>query len=179
MPAFRGASGGVGSFATSLLASLGYEVIAVTGKEYAYDYLKKCGAQQIISPTKLDLGKKPLEKARYGGVIDNVGGELLMQLIPHVNLWGNIASVGLAGGSHIKTTVMPFILRGVSLLGVSSNNCDYSLRVKLWQKLASTYKPSHLSQMIEQEITLEELPASFQRLIDRKVVGRILVKINP
>src|SRR5690349_4679870 len=116
-----GATGGVGSIAIDMLAARGYEVIAVTGKRESAGYLESLGSSKVLLRQELALGSRPLEAARFGGAIDNVGGELLAGLTRHVDFWGNIASIGLAGGAEFKATVMPFILRGVNLLGINSS----------------------------------------------------------
>lgn len=171
-----GASGGVGSFAITMLAKLGFEVIAVSGKAEAADYLKSLGAHQLVRPDELELGERPLESARFGGAIDNVGGKLLEGILRHTNLWGNVASVGLAADFRFQNTVMPFILRGVSLLGISSANCPRPLRLKIWESLATTLKPD-LEKIVQETIPLEKLDDIFQRMIDRQIRGRVLVKI--
>lgn len=174
-----GASGGVGSLATLLLSSRGYEVVAVSGKTEHHAWLKKLGATSTTTPEGLELGSRPLESGRYGGVIDNVGGELLAKLIAHTHLWGQVASIGLASSAELHTTVMPFILRGVSLLGVSSNNCPWTMREKLWRLLAREWRMENLDQFVQQEVTLEQIVPAAQQMIDRKTHGRILVKISP
>ena len=122
-----GASGGVGSIAVDLMAKLGYEVVAVSGKPEADAHLKSLGASRILRRQEIDLGKRPLETAQWGGAIDNLGGEILTWLTRTVDNWGNIVSIGLAASHKLETTVMPFILRGVSLLGVNSS-CDAARR---------------------------------------------------
>lgn len=172
-----GASGGVGSFAIQVLSQIGYEVIAVSGKANSHQYLKELGASQVTTPEQLELGKRPLEAAKFGGVIDNVGGELLANAIAHTQLWGNVASIGMAASAELHTTVMPFILRGVSILGASSNNCPRDMRVKIWNRLGAEWKPCHLGKVLAKTITLNDLPQAFQDLIDRKVTGRMVVVI--
>src|SRR6185436_13234672 len=113
----------------------GYEVIAVSGKKPAADYLKSLGAGKVLSRDELALGSRPLEAARYAGVIDSVGGELLAGLTRHMDFWGNIASIGLAGGAELNTTVMPFILRGVNLLGINSSATPRAERLEVWQRI--------------------------------------------
>jgi len=170
-----GATGGVGSLAICMLHSLGYEVVAVTGKSGKKDFLRSLGANKVVSAEELGLGTKPLESAKWGGAIDNVGGEILSGLIPCVHLWGNIACVGNTGGAVFKTTVMPMILRGVSLLGISSNNCPMSLRQKLWQRLATDLKPSNLKQIVTKEIALESIKSECEEMLSRRTYGRIIV----
>ncbi|MEE2742991.1 MAG: YhdH/YhfP family quinone oxidoreductase [Bdellovibrionota bacterium] len=172
-----GASGGVGSFGVMMMSKLGYEVHAISNKKESHDYLKSLGAHKVLSLEELDLGARPLEKGRYGGAIDNLGGDCLGRLIPHVNLWGNVASVGLAMGHTLNATVMPFILRGVSLLGISSANCPMELRLKLWDRVSKELKSDNLSDIVFKEIPLSDIEKSCEELLERKVSGRILVKI--
>jgi NADPH2:quinone reductase len=173
-----GASGGVGSFAITMLDKLGYQSIAVTGREEHYDYLKRLGADEVMSVADLALGNQPLEKARFGGAIDNVGGELLSQLIPHINLWGNVASIGMAGGPNISGTVFPYILRGVSLLGASSTNCPMPRRLKIWQWIADELLSDKLDEIVSEDIRLAEVSDYFQRLLKRQHRGRIIVNCS-
>ncbi|NVJ61382.1 MAG: YhdH/YhfP family quinone oxidoreductase [Gammaproteobacteria bacterium] len=170
-----GASGGVGSVAVNILASQGYEVIAVSGRPEYHDFLKQLGASQICSVDDLALGTKPLEKGRFGGVIDNVGGNLLAQLLAHVDLWGNVASIGLASSHELSTTVFPYILRGVSVLGVSSTNCPMSLRKDIWKRLGADLKPNALSEIITDEIPLNEVSPVFDQILERKRYGRVVI----
>ena len=170
-----GASGGVGSFAITMLATLGYESIAVTGRAEHHDYLSGLGATEVMSVDDLALGTQALEKARFGGVIDNVGGDLLSQLIPHVNLWGNVASIGMAGGPKLSGTVFPYILRGVSLLGASSTNCPMPRRLKVWQWIADSLLSDKLDEIVSEDIKLVEVSEYFYRLLKRQNRGRIIV----
>jgi acrylyl-CoA reductase (NADPH) len=174
-----GATGGVGSIAIDMLAGRGYEVIAVTGKAESVDYLKSLGASQVILRRDLQLGSRPLEAARYAGVIDNVGGEVLAGLVRQVDFWGNIASIGLAGGAVLETTVLPFILRGVNLLGINSSATRRAERLAVWGRIAGDCAPRHLDRVVTQTIAFDELPTAFQAYIDGKVTGRTVVKIRP
>lgn len=173
-----GASGGVGSLAVAMLAKLGFEVIAVSGKPELKSHLIELGASQVLAPEALELGQKPLEKVRFGGAIDNVGGTLLEGLIRHINLWGNIASVGLAGGPAFQGTVMPFILRGVSILGISSTNCPLPLRKVIWQNLASTWRPQSLDSFVHRELTLNDVSKAAEEMINRQSRGRTLIRLR-
>lgn len=173
-----GATGGVGSLAIDMLAGLGYEVVALTGKNDSHDYLRALGAAEILDRKTLDTGKRPLEKARWAGAVDNVGGDILAWLTRTTQPWGNITSVGLAGGAELNTTVMPFILRGVALLGVTSSGCPTALRHTLWQRLAGDLKPRHLDSVLSREVGLEALPAVFDAMLAGKTAGRTLVKIG-
>jgi acrylyl-CoA reductase (NADPH) len=173
-----GATGGVGSIAIDMLAGRGYEVIAVTGKIEAVEYLESLGASKVLTREKLGLGTRPLEAARFAGAIDNVGGEMLAGLTRHMDFWGNIASVGLAGGAELKTTVMPFILRGVNLLGINSSATPRAERLVVWQRIASDLKPRLLERIARRTIPFEELPLVFQPYIEGRVIGRTVVKIS-
>jgi NADPH2:quinone reductase len=138
-----GASGGVGSIAVNMLAGRGYEVVAVSGKADAEPYLRELGAARVLNRAEIDTGSRPLEKTQWAGAIDNVGGELLTWLTRTVDFWGNIASIGLAASHKLETTVMPFILRGVSLLGINSSAMPRDVRTHIWQRLATDLKPRH------------------------------------
>jgi NADPH2:quinone reductase len=175
--AVTGATGGVGSIAIDLLAGRGYEVVAVTGKAGSADYLKSLGAHRVLLRKDIDLGKRPLETAAFGGAIDNVGGEILTWLTRTVDYWGNIASIGLAGGAKLETTVMPFILRGVNLLGINSSATLRDLRLTVWERIASDLRPRHLDRIVTRTIAFDELPAAFQPLLDGRVTGRTVVRI--
>ncbi|MBU3672679.1 MAG: oxidoreductase [Sinobacteraceae bacterium] len=173
-----GATGGVGSVAIDMLAGRGYEVIAVTGKAESTDYLKSLGAAQVLLRADIDYGKRPLEAARFAGAIDNVGGETLTWLTRTVDNWGNIASIGLAGGAELKTTVMPFILRGVNLLGINSSATLRDLRLVVWQRIATDLKPRHLDAIATRTIGFDELPGAFAAYLQGTVTGRTVVKIG-
>ena len=173
-----GASGGVGMFAVSMLASSGFSVLAVTGKPEQADRLKALGANEVLPPDELGLGQRPLESVKFGGAVDNVGGEMLEGLIRHTNLWGNIACVGLAGGSDYSSSVMPMILRGVSLLGISSTNCERDLRDETWQRLGGELKPNDLESIVTETIGLDELLSASEKMLGRKTFGRFLVDLR-
>jgi acrylyl-CoA reductase (NADPH) len=172
-----GATGGVGSLAIDMLAGRGYEVAAVTGKESATEYLRKLGAARVLLRDKIDLGKRPMEEAQFAGAIDNVGGELLTWLTRTMSFWGNIASIGLAASPELKTTVMPFILRGVSLLGINSVYTPRAMRLQVWQRLASDLKPRHLDSIVTRTIDFDALPTAFDAYLKGSVVGRTVVRI--
>lgn len=176
--AVTGATGGVGSVAIQILSRLGYEVAAISGKpEQGADYLRKLGAGDIIDRRSIEQGKAPLESARWGAAVDNVGGDLLGWLTRTIKPWGNIASIGLAGGHELHTTVMPFILRGVSLLGIHSVECPMDWRLAIWDKLASDWKPTALDSIVNRVITLDDLPAACAEVMAGTVQGRIVVKL--
>ncbi|HET7756772.1 MAG TPA: oxidoreductase [Steroidobacteraceae bacterium] len=172
-----GASGGVGSIAIDMLAARGYPVIAVSGKAAAVDYLQQLGAAQVLMRGELELGSKPLETARFAGAIDNVGGEILAWLTRSVDFWGNIASIGLTGGAELKTTVMPFILRGVSLIGINSAATPREWRLEVWQRIASDLRPRHLARIVTRTISFAELPGAFPEYLAGRVTGRTVVRI--
>lgn len=173
-----GATGGVGCLAIDIFSSLGYEVVAVTGKDEEHDFLHSLGAQRVLSRKTLDLGSRPLEKGLWAGAVDNVGGELLTWLTRTTLPWGNIAAVGLAGGSQLHTTVMPFILRGVSLLGITASACPHAWRRSLWQALAGRLRPRHLDTMVTRLVSLEELPEVFDTMLKGRIKGRTVVRIG-
>lgn len=173
-----GATGGVGSVAIDMLAGRGYEVIAVSGKAESTDYLKSLGASKVVLRSEFALGTRPLEAAKYAGAIDNVGGDLLAGLTRQVDNWGNIASVGLAGGANLVTTVMPFILRGVNLLGINSSATPRAERLEVWNRITTDCKPRHLDRIVSRTIAFAELPDAFQGYVDGKVTGRTVVKIR-
>ena len=174
-----GATGGVGSAAVSMLAARGYRVIAVSGRPEHAEYVRSLGAAEVIRPAELDLGSRPLEAARFGGVIDNVGGDLLAGLIRQVGLWGQVACIGMAAGSELATSVFPLILRGVSLLGVSSANCPMSLRHEVWTRLGADLKPPPLGAIASREVPLDTVIEAASLLTDRRARGRILVDCRP
>ena len=170
-----GATGGVGSAAVSMLAARGYRVIAVSGRPEHEGYLRALGAHEVTTPEGLQLGARPLESVRFGGVIDNVGGSLPAGLLRHVQLWGNVAAIGMAGGTDLDATVFPFILRGVSLLGASSANCPMGLRAEIWNRLGGDLKPPHLAQIAGEVVALRDVIRACEKVMDRKARGRILV----
>lgn len=173
-----GASGGVGSIAIDLLCGKDYEVVALSRKPDTDGYLALLGASRVIDAQVMGDSKAPLESAQWGGAIDNVGGEVLAWLTRTVRPWGNIASIGLAGSDRLNTTVMPFILRGVSLLGISSANCPMQRRQEVWQRLATDLKPRHLDSIVAGEAGLAELPGVFDKVLSGAHRGRFLVKIH-
>jgi acrylyl-CoA reductase (NADPH) len=173
-----GASGGVGSVAIDLLSARGYEVVAITRKTHAAAYLERIGASSVKSPDSLLTDGRPLQSAQWGGAIDNVGGKVLAGLISSTRPWGSIASIGMAGGSECDTTVMPFILRAVSVLGISSANCPMQRRLRVWQRLVSDLRPVHLSQVVAGVVGLDELPALFGQLLEGEHQGRFVVEMQ-
>jgi NADPH2:quinone reductase len=172
-----GASGGVGSLAINMLAGRGYEVVAVSGKPDADAYLRELGATRILRRQELDLGSRPLEAVQWAGAVDNVGGELLTWLTRTVDFWGNIASIGLAGSHELKTTVMPFILRGVNLLGINSSATPRDVRLEVWRRIATDLRPTKLDRIADRVVSFAELPARFADYVTGGVTGRTVVKI--
>lgn len=172
-----GASGGVGSVALDLLSSRGYEVIAMTRKPGATDYLERLGADRVMNYDSLLEDSRPLRSAQWGAAIDNVGGPVLAGLMSTTQPWGNIASIGMAAGIQCDTTVMPFILRGVSVLGVSSANCPMPRRLHVWQRLVSDLRPSRLPAIVAAEVTLDDIPAVCEQMLHGEHHGRFVVKL--
>lgn len=173
-----GASGGVGSHAVALLAHLGYNVTASTGNKVIAPYLEVLGAAEIVSREEI-LGnpEKPLQKPRWSGVVDSVGGKTLSSLLPQINRHGAVALSGLTAGVEIQTTVFPFILRGISLIGIDSAYCEMPLRLEIWRKLASVWKSPNLDEMVYEEITLDQTEDALQQVIEGNIVGRYIIKM--
>lgn len=173
-----GASGGVGSIAVDMLDGRGYEVVALTGKAEQIEYLKSIGAHKVLLRDEVDLGKRPMEKAQWGGAIDNLGGDVLTWLTRTVKYGGNIASIGLAASPTLNTTVLPFILRAVCLLGINSVDTSRNLRLQVWARIGGDLRPRHLDVISGRTIEFDELPDAFQAYIDGTVSGRTVVKIT-
>jgi acrylyl-CoA reductase (NADPH) len=174
-----GATGGVGSIALSALAQLGYHVVALTGKESESDWLKKLGAKEILLRQSLNLEKiKPLDKATWAGAVDNLGGPVLAWMASTMKDNGTIASIGLAQSAELHTWVMPFILRGVCLLGINSGeSVPPEVRSTVWRRLASDMKPKHLKEMAR-TIPFAELPKVFDDFMNAKVTRRVVVDLS-
>lgn len=173
-----GATGGVGSFAVSILSKLGYSVEASTGKESEHGYLKAIGAATIVSREDVYDGKlRALGKQKWSGAVDPVGGEPLASVLSQIKYGGAVAVSGLTAGTSLPATVFPFILRGVNLLGIDSVNCPMDTRLKVWHRLATDLKLEHLEQLVQQEITLEELPDVLPTLLKGEAKGRTIVKL--
>ena len=173
----NGATGGVGMVAIEILATLGYDVVAVTGKEKDVDLLKTLGAKSVLIRGQFEMTEKPLGAETYAGAVDNLGGEQLSWLTRVMKVGGVIASIGLAQGWEVKTTVMPFILRGVSLLGIDSVNCPMALRRELWRKLANEWKCGKLAAHCR-TVSFAELPSVFDAYVKGAVTGRTVVKVS-
>ena len=175
--AVTGATGGVGSIAIDMLDTRGYEVVAVTGKAGEAEYLREIGARSILIRDEIDLGKRPMEKAQWAGAIDNLGGDYLTWLTRTMDYGGNIASIGLAASPALNTTVLPFILRAVCLLGINSVDTPREIRLAVWKRIAGDLRPRHLDRIGHTTIPFEDLPGAFQAYIDGTVTGRVVVEI--
>lgn len=173
-----GASGGVGSIAIDLLSGRGYEPIALSRKPEASAYLQSLGAAEVLDAAIVSASDRPLEKAQWGGAIDNVGGDTLAWLTRTVKPWGNIASIGMAGGTDVHATVMPFILRGISILGITSANCPIARRRKIWKRLATDLKPRHLDKIVAGTVKLDGLPAISEKVLSGQHRGRYVVDMG-
>ena len=176
--AVTGATGGVGSVAIEVLAKKGYEVVAITGKEEEAAYLRGLGAKEVRLRQSIDLANvRPLDRATWAGAIDNLGGDLLAWLLSTMRIGGTVASVGLAAGAKLNTTVMPFILRGVHLLGVDSANCPMEIRQTIWNKLAVAWRPDRVHDQAR-TIDFDDLPSHFDAYLKGLVRGRTVVRIG-
>ena len=175
--AVTGATGGVGSLAVDIFSRAGYEVHAISGKAEQAAYLRSIGAAEGLGREAL-AEARPLENARFGGGLDNVGGAMLASLLARTRPYGNVASAGLAASADLPTTVMPFIIRGVSLLGVASAGTARDLREQVWEHLASDWKPAHLDAICTREVTLAELPQVFAGMLAGGSLGRTLVRVG-
>jgi putative YhdH/YhfP family quinone oxidoreductase len=176
--AISGASGGVGMLAIDIFTQAGYEVHAISGKAVHFDFLRSLGAAECIDRHQLSFSGKPMDSARFGGALDNVGGSMLAGLLPLVEPYGNLALCGNAGGIGFESTVMPFIIRGVSLLGIASAGTARAVRGQVWRQLAGAWKPRHLDRIATREITLEQLPEVFERMLSGNSFGRTLVRVG-
>jgi len=177
--AVTGATGGVGAIALGLLQRAGFKTAAITGKPDCAPYLRELGADEVVPRDSLATAGKPLETAVWGGAIDNLGGETLAYLMRTVKHWGNIACIGLAQSPALNTTVMPLILRGVSLLGIHSVEVPRPWRLAIWDKLAGEWKPREIERLIVRAIIgLEEVPGACEKLIAGEARGRYVVRIG-
>ena len=174
--AVTGASGGVGSLALDIFSAAGFEVHAISGKPAQAAYLQSIGAAQVLGREALAT-TRPMETARFGGGLDNVGGPMLASLLAQTAPYGNVASAGLAASPELDATVMPFIIRGVSLLGVASAGTARDIRETVWERLAGAWKPRHLDTICTREATLEQLPEVFDAMLRGESRGRTLVRI--
>jgi acrylyl-CoA reductase (NADPH) len=173
-----GATGGVGSLAIDILTQAGFEAHAITGKVEQFDYLIGLGAKQCVARTNLHWGQRPLETAHWAGAIDNVGGDLLAGLTRVIKPYGNVAVCGNAASIDLATTVMPFIIRGLSVLGVASAGTARAIREQVWAHLAGDWKPAHLATIASREVALDGLPGAFEPMLAGASLGRTVVKIG-
>ena len=173
-----GAAGGVGSVATAVLAKLGYEVAAVTGRAETGDYLRSLGASEILGRDEInETVKRPLESERWAGCVDAVGGNMLARVLGQMKYGSSVAAVGLAGGANVPASIIPFLLRGVSLLGIDSVLQPHANRVRVWDRVASDV-PGELLESMAQPATLSDLPDLGTRIIKGQVKGRVIVDVN-
>lgn len=171
-----GATGGVGSLAVAMLAKLGYNVVASTGKASEHDYLKKLGAKEVVSREEVKPEViRPLGKQRWAGAVDPVGGQTLAALLSNMKYGSSVAVSGVTGGPKVETTVFPFILRGVNLLGIDSVYCPMDIRKPLWERMATDLKPDTLLSDIGQEVDLDGLPNVLARILKGEIRGRTIV----
>lgn len=176
--AVTGASGGVGMLAIDIFSRAGYEVHAISGKSEQFDFLRGLGARECIDRRELTFSGKPMDSTRFAGALDNVGGPMLSGLLPLISPYGNVALCGNAGGMKLDSTVLPFIIRGASLLGIASAGTARDIRNILWQHLASQWKPQHLDRIATNEIGLDQLPLVFPRMLAGDSFGRTLVRVG-
>jgi acrylyl-CoA reductase (NADPH) len=173
-----GAAGGVGSVTTAILANLGYRVAGVTGRPEAAGYLKNLGAETIVLREELsEPAKRPLESERWSGCVDAVGGVMLSRVLAQMRYGASVAAVGLAGGAKLETTVIPFLLRGVNLLGIDSVMRPYEDRVTAWRRIAADLPMEKLEAMV-QPATLTDLPAMGAAILKGQIKGRVVVDVN-
>lgn len=172
-----GATGGVGSFAIMLLHQLGYQVIAMTRQQNQHDYLTSLGADKIVANDVVQIDQAPLHKGQWAAAIDNLGGDTLAWLSKSVQPAGNIVSIGMAAGAQVTTSTMPFILRGISILGVTSSGCAQTMRKRAWQSLGAELMPQNLDQICAGEVRLTELMSIFEKILSSSHRGRYLVKL--
>jgi putative YhdH/YhfP family quinone oxidoreductase len=174
--AVSGASGGVGMLAIDIFSRAGYDVHAISGKATQFDFLHGLGAAACIDRHQLAFSGKPMESVRFGGALDNVGGSMLAGLLPQIAPYGNVALCGNAGGIGFDGSVIPFIIRGVSLLGIASAGTARDIRETIWQHLADDWKPRHLERIATREVTLEQLPDVFESMLSGQSFGRTLMR---
>ncbi|CAI9385777.1 Putative quinone oxidoreductase YhfP [Bacillus sp. T2.9-1] len=173
-----GATGGVGSFGVAMLSKLGFNVVASSGKKEAEDYLTSIGASSVIGREDVYNGKvKAMDKQLWAGAVDPVGGESLAAILSKITYGGSVAVSGLTGGGAVPTSVFPFILRGVNLLGIDSVYCPMEKRQKIWERIATDLKPEALTSFIYKEVTLEQLPNELPTILEGGITGRIIVAV--
>lgn len=172
-----GATGGVGSLAIDMLAGRGYEVVALSGKTEQADWLRRLGAARVMARSEVPADIKPLDKGLWAGAVDSVGGHTLAWIASTTKPQGVITSIGLAGGTDLNTTVMPFVLRGVALIGIDSGYAGFAVRERAWARLATDLRPRHLAEVVR-EVPFESLPEVFEQLMSNRAHGRTVVRIN-
>jgi putative YhdH/YhfP family quinone oxidoreductase len=177
--AITGATGGVGMLGVDIFSRAGFEVHAISGKTDRFDFLKELGASDCLDRHQPGFSGKPMESTRFGGALDCVGGDFLSGLLAATAPCGNVASCGLVADAKLSTTVMPFIIRGVSLLGVASAGTARDIREQVWQHLADDWKPAHLQRIHTRTLTLDELPSTFDDMLAGRSFGRSVVQIAP
>src|SRR5699024_5800153 len=174
-----GATGGGGAFAIDMLAAGGFSPVAVTRRGDAHGaFLRSLGATDVIAPEALDLGGKPLARTEYAGAVDSVGDELLANILGRIHPYGNVAAIGLAGGMKLATTVAPFILRGVSLLGIHSVECPNAWREQIWAEMAGSHKPGHLDSIATDTVGFRDIPTVCEAMIAGEHTGRTVVDLQ-
>jgi acrylyl-CoA reductase (NADPH) len=174
-----GASGGVGSTAIDILAARGYEVVASTGSAASHEYLRSLGAADIIDRAETSAASdRPLERGRWAGAVDAVGGSTLAYLLRTMAYGGSVAISGNAGGADFSATVLPFILRSVNILGIDSANVPIERRIALWNRLADDLRPPHLEESITQEVSLDDAPSVLEAIVRGDVQGRTVVRVS-
>ncbi|MCQ6281950.1 acryloyl-CoA reductase [Bacillus sp. EB600] len=173
-----GATGGVGSMAVSILAKRGYDVVASTGKNAEHSFLQELGAKEILTRDDVTEEKiKTLDKQLWAGAVDPVGGKTLASILSKTAYNGSVAVSGLTGGTDVPTTVFPFILRGINLLGIDSVYCPMETRKTIWKRMATDFKPNRLEMIVNKEVSLEELPGSLSTILQGEARGRTIVKL--
>jgi acrylyl-CoA reductase (NADPH) len=174
-----GATGGVGSIAVAILAKRGYHVVASTGKQSEHDFLLELGASEILSREDVTgQNIRALDKQLWAAAIDPVGGKTLASILTKITYNGSVAVSGLTGGGDVPTTVFPFILRGISLLGIDSVYCPLETRIALWKRMATDFKPDHLLKVMNKEVPLDKLPNELTSILKGEARGRIIVKLK-
>ena len=176
--AISGATGGVGMLAIDIFTRAGFEVHAISGKRDRFDVLRQLGARECIDRHELVFSGKPMDSARFGGALDNVGGPMLAGMLPLIAPYGNVATCGLAGSAELPTTVMPFIIRGVSLLGIASAGTARDIRETIWTRLAGDWKPAHMDLIGTREVDLDTLPSVFEGMLRGESFGRTVVRVG-
>ncbi len=173
-----GSTGGVGSMAVSILAKRGYDVVASTGKKAEHPFLQELGAKEILTREEVTEEKiRTLDKQLWAGAVDPVGGKTLASILSKIAYNGSVAVSGLTGGTDVPTTVFPFILRGINLLGIDSVYCPMEMRKTIWKRMATDFKPNRLEMIINKEVTLEELPGSLSSILQGEARGRTIVRL--